>query len=67
MVLLAAGAVGCDGRLTAGALAVLAIVAGQRFAATKPVPRPVVLGLGQMAMGFAVVVVTALGVLVSTS
>ena len=66
-VLLAAAAVAADRHLVAGAVAVLAIITFQRFTRTRPVPRPVVLGLRQMAMGFAVVVVTALGVLVSAS
>lgn len=64
---LAAAAAALDHRLAAGAAAVLVVVAGQRLANTRPVPRPVVLGLRQMAMGFGVVVATAIGVLVSVS
>ncbi|WP_426574946.1 hypothetical protein [Aquihabitans sp. McL0605] len=66
-VVLTAGAVGLDHRLAAGAAAVLAVVMGQRLAGAQPVPRPVVLGLRQMAIGFGVVVVTTIGVLLSPS
>lgn len=52
--------------LAAGALAVAAVVAIQRLTTHRPVPRPVVLGMRQMAMGLTVVVVTAAGVLAST-
>jgi len=55
-----------DRGLVAGAVAVAVVVAVQRLAARGPVPRPAVLGMRQMAMGFAVVVVTAIGVLAST-
>jgi hypothetical protein len=59
----AALAVWVDHSLAAGAVAIVAVVAIQRVTARGPVPRPVVLGMRQMAMGLAVVVVTALGVL----
>jgi hypothetical protein len=64
---LVALAVGLDRNLWAGGLAVLAVVTIQRVAATRPVPRPVVLGLRQMAMGFGVVMVTAAGVALSAT
>lgn len=66
-IALAAVAVGLDRRLWAGALAVLAVIALQRASTTRPVPRPVALGLRQMAMGFGVAVVTALGVALSAT
>lgn len=56
------GAVALDASLLTGALAVLLVIVIQRRATTRPVPRPVTLGLRQMAMGFGVVIVTALGV-----
>lgn len=59
---LAAVAVALDPSLLAGAVAVLAVIAVQRLSATRPVPRPVIIGLRQMAFGFGVVVVTAGGV-----
>jgi hypothetical protein len=58
---LALVAIGLDRALLAGAIAVVAVIAVQRVATTRPVPRPVILGLRQMAMGFGVVIVTALG------
>jgi hypothetical protein len=64
-VVAAAAAVGLDPELAAGAIAIVTVVAIQRITAHGPVPRPVVLGLRQMAMGLGVVVVTALGVLAS--
>ncbi len=63
----AAVAVGLDRELAAGAVAIAAVVAIQRITARGPVPRPTVLGIRQMAMGFGVVVVTALGVLATSS
>jgi len=66
-VALAAVAVALDLSLWAGALAVAAVIAIQRLATTRPVPRPVILGLRQMAMGFGVVIVTALGVALSAT
>ena len=63
----AALAVGVDRSLTAGAVAIVAVVVFQRMTARGPVPRTVVLGIRQMAMGLGVVVVTALGVWASTS
>lgn len=62
---LAVVAVTLDGALWAGALAVLAVIAIQRAATLRPVPRPVTLGLRQMAMGFGVVIATAVGVALS--
>ncbi len=64
-VALAAAAVGLDASLAAGAAAVLVVIALQRLAGRRPVPRPVVLGMHQMAMGCGVVIVTAIGVLAS--
>jgi hypothetical protein len=62
---IAAVAVGLERDLTAGAVAIVAVVAIQRIAARGAVPRPVVLGIRQLAIGFGVVVVTALGVIAS--
>lgn len=64
---LVALAVLLDRDLWAGGLAVLIVIAIQRAAATRPVPRPVILGLRQMAMGFGVVLVTAAGVALSAT
>jgi hypothetical protein len=64
---LAAAAVALAGGVAAGALAVVAVIALQRLAGGRPVPRPVVLGLRQMVMGLGVVAVTAIGVLASAS
>lgn len=61
----AAIAVALDQALVAGALAVTAVVVVQRLGRRRPVPRPVVLGLRQMALGFGVVLITALGVAVA--
>ncbi len=63
----AAAALGLDRDLAAGAIAIVAVVVIQRITARGPVPRPVVLGIRQLAMGFAMVLVTALGVLASSS
>ncbi len=63
----AAVAVALDRELAAGAVAIVAVVTIQRITARGPVPRPVVLGIRQMAMGVGVVVATALGVLASSS
>jgi hypothetical protein len=62
----AAAAVLTDRGLVSVALAVAAVVAIQRLSSHRPVPRPAVLGMRQMAMGLAVVVATAAGVLAST-
>ena len=59
---LAAVAVGLDRQLVAGAVAVLAVVVIQRLSTRRPTDRAVVLGMRQMALGFGLVVVTALGV-----
>lgn len=66
-VALAGAAAALDRSLAAGAAAVLVVMALQRLAGAKPVPRPVVLGMRQMAMGLGVVIVTAIGVLASVS
>ena len=66
-VVLAAGAVAFDRSLVAGAAAVLVLIAIQRHADGRPVPRPVVVGMRQTAMGIGVVLVTAIGVLASTT
>ena len=60
----AALAVALDDRLLAGAVAILAVVAIQRMTARGEIPRPAVLGMRQMALGFGVVLVTAAGVLI---
>lgn len=59
---IAAAAVAADQRLIAGTVAVAAVIVIQRLAAHHPVPRPAVLGIRQMAMGFSVVFIAALGV-----
>ena len=56
-----------DRGLVAGAVAVAAVVAIQRISLLRPVPRPAVIGIQQMAMGWGVVVVTAIGVLAMAS
>lgn len=66
-VITAAVAVVLDPGLGAGAVAIVAVVVVQRVTTRGPVPRPVVLGMRQMAMGLGVVVVTALGYLASTA
>lgn len=66
-VVLAISAVGLDRQLWAGAVAIVSVVAIQRLLATQPVPRPVILGVRQMALGFGVVIVTALGVILSAT
>jgi len=58
----ALGAVLLCRSLAAGAVAIVAVVAVQRVATRLAVPRPAVLGVRQMAMGFSVVLVTAAGV-----
>lgn len=60
-------AVTLDGDLWAGGLTVLGVITIQRAATLRPVPRPVTLGLRQMAMGFAVVLATAAGVALSAT
>lgn len=66
-VAVAVAAVALDDRLAAGAVAVLAVIVIQRVTARGDLPRAVVLGLRQMALGFGVVLVTALGVLISSN
>ncbi|HEX6419905.1 MAG TPA: YwiC-like family protein [Acidimicrobiales bacterium] len=58
----AAAALALDPALAAGAVAVTAAVGVHRLGAHRPVPPPKVLGLRQMALGLAVVAVTAAGV-----
>ncbi|MBK9177988.1 MAG: YwiC-like family protein [Acidimicrobiales bacterium] len=59
----AAAAVWIEPSVLAGAIAVGAVVVFQRVTARGPVPRAGVIGSRQMAIGFGVAVVTALGVL----
>ncbi len=66
-LLLAVVAVALDPQLAAGAAAVLGVVGLQRLSAHRPTDRAVVLGLRQMALGFGLVLVTALGVIVTSS
>ena len=66
-LLLAVVAVAVDPQLVAGAAAVLAVVGLQRLSARWPTDRAAVLGLRQMALGFGLVVVTALGVILTSS
>lgn len=65
-LVLAAAAVGLDRQLWVGAMAVLAVVTLQRLSSRRPTTRAVVLGLRQMALGFGLVIVTALGVIVTS-
>lgn len=65
-LLLAVVAVAFDPQLVAGAVAVLALVGLQRLSAKRPTDRAVVLGLRQMALGFGLVIVTALGVILTS-
>lgn len=65
-LVLAALAAVLDHRLVAGAVAVFALVALQRLSARRPTPRAVVLGLRQTALGFGLVIVTALGVILTS-
>jgi hypothetical protein len=51
-----------DHSLIIGCAAVVLVIVIQRFTSHGPVPRPTVLGARQMAMGFGVVVATAVGV-----
>ena len=61
--LVAAGAaVWADRGLALGAVAVVVVIGAQRLAGRRPVPRPAVIGMRQMAMGFGVVLAAALGV-----
>jgi hypothetical protein len=62
-VVVAAGAVGLDSSLVAGAAAVFALVVIQQLIGRGVPPRPAVLGASQMLLGFGVVAVTAAGVL----
>jgi hypothetical protein len=61
---LSAIAIGLDRSLVSGAMAIGAVIVVQRRAELRAVPRPVVLGMRQMAMGLAVVGAAAMGVLV---
>ena len=62
-ILLAALAVVTDEQLLAGAVAVVVVVLLQRLTDRHPAPSAVLLGVRQTALGFFVVVVTAVGVL----
>jgi YwiC-like protein len=62
----AGAAVWLDRGLVVGAIAVVAVVVIQRITTRGALPRATVLGIRQMAMGLAVVVATAAGVLAST-
>lgn len=64
-IVLAASAFVLDAALVAGTLAVGLIVVVQQLALRRPVPRPVVLGTRQMAMGLGLVLVTAVGAIVA--
>ena len=66
-LVVAAAAVALDDRLLAGAIAVGAVVVIQRLTARGEIPRAVVLGVRQMALGFGVVLVTAVGVLTGSN
>ena len=66
-LVLVATAVAFATELVAGAVAVLAVVVLQRLSVHRPTDRAVVLGLRQMALGFGLVLVTALGVIVTSS
>ena len=62
-VALAAGAIGLDDRLIAGAAAALVVIAVQLFVLRRgQPPRAAVIGMQQLALGLAVVLVTAAGV-----
>lgn len=58
---LAASAVALDAALLAGAVAVVAIVVVQRVSARRPVHAAKVVGLRQLALGLALVLITAAG------
>jgi hypothetical protein len=64
-VVLAAAAVLVDTGATLGAAGVVAIVAIQRGSDRRPVPRPAVIGMRQMALGLGLVVLFALGAAVT--
>jgi hypothetical protein len=61
--LAAVAAVAVDHRILAGAVAVVLMAAAQAAALRRPVPPVKVIGMRQMAIGLAVVAVTAVGVL----
>ncbi len=61
----AAAAVAVDASLLLGALAVVVVVVVQRALGRDPLPRAVVLGLRQTALGLVVVAASAVGVLVA--
>lgn len=58
-------AVAIEPSLLIGAVAIAAVVVVQRVSGRRPVPRPAVIGIRQMAMGFAVVLAAATGVIAS--
>jgi hypothetical protein len=59
---IAVGAIAVDPRSALGAAAVGVAIAFQRLGARLPIPPPKIIGLRQMALGFAVVAATAVGV-----
>lgn len=65
-ILGAVGAVVLDDALLAGAAAVVAVVVIQRVSTRGPLPKATILGMRQLAMGLAVIAITAVGVIVST-
>jgi hypothetical protein len=65
-VVLAAAAVALDTHLLAGAIAVAGVVVAQSVAEHRLTPRPTVIGIHQTLLGLAVVVATAVGVLVTS-
>jgi hypothetical protein len=64
-VAFAAGAVALDRDLAAGGAAILVVIVLQRIASRRTVPRAVVIGAQQTALGIGVVAATAIGVLTS--
>lgn len=64
-VIVAVAAVVVDRDLLDGAVAVVAVIALQRATARLPVSRAAVIGIRQMVLGFAVVLVTWIGVVAS--
>lgn len=61
-LIMAGAAVWAERGLVLGAAAIAVVITLQRMAGHKPVPRPAVIGMRQMAMGFGVVLAAALGV-----
>lgn len=65
-LLIATASVLLDGRLAVGAAGVVAVVVVQRALDRRTIPRPVVLGIAQTALGFGLAVAAAVGVIVTT-